>query len=424
MNRLIIVGNGFDLAHGLPTSYSSFLNFIWQEFHQTTTNPLFMELFEIDEMHLSTNGLSYQDYKDFCSKMKFNYRSSNYMFKDSHYGSTSFNLFYRNTLSFDEDYKKVFSFKNKFFELITVRQAINWVDIENSYYQVLISLITGEGKYMHIGTVKQLNEEFTSIKNLLEYYLTEKIEKKYQLSTSYSHCESILSLFEYKFKNLKSQYNEDNPFYLEFPPDYRKKLEDFDYLFSEGYIDKSNSAYENLFLDFNYTSNVENYVTNLNFKNSRFFGESSHIQIHGQLNDVINPINFGFGDEMDDHYKFLENTNDNDFLENIKSFMYLNNSNYRKLLNWIEADDYQIYIMGHSCGLSDRTLLNTLFEHNNCKSIKIFYYKGKDGSDNFKELSQNISRHFNKKSLMRQKVVDKTLSLPLPQNVRYDKKTI
>ena len=29
MNKLFIVGNGFDLAHGLPTSYSHFLNDFW-----------------------------------------------------------------------------------------------------------------------------------------------------------------------------------------------------------------------------------------------------------------------------------------------------------------------------------------------------------------------------------------------------------
>jgi hypothetical protein len=57
--------------------------------------------------------------------------------------------------------------------------------------------------------------------------------------------------------------------------------------------------------------------------------------------------------------------------------------------------------MGYSCGLSDRTLLNTIFEHNN-RSIK-FYYETKDDNgvvikDNYTEIIQNISRHFNKKN--------------------------
>jgi hypothetical protein len=71
--------------------------------------------------------------------------------------------------------------------------------------------------------------------------------------------------------------------------------------------------------------------------------------------------------------------------------------------------------MEHSCGLSDRTLLNTIFEHNNCRSIKVFYHQKKNGTDNYTEIIQNVSRHFNKKKLMREKIVNKTLCQPLPQ---------
>ena len=30
MNRLILIGNGFDLAHGLKTSYNDFINWYWE----------------------------------------------------------------------------------------------------------------------------------------------------------------------------------------------------------------------------------------------------------------------------------------------------------------------------------------------------------------------------------------------------------
>ena len=30
MNRLVIIGNGFDLAHGLPTRYADFITWYWQ----------------------------------------------------------------------------------------------------------------------------------------------------------------------------------------------------------------------------------------------------------------------------------------------------------------------------------------------------------------------------------------------------------
>ena len=31
MNRIILIGNGFDLAHGLPTSYKDFINWYWNK---------------------------------------------------------------------------------------------------------------------------------------------------------------------------------------------------------------------------------------------------------------------------------------------------------------------------------------------------------------------------------------------------------
>jgi hypothetical protein len=69
--------------------------------------------------------------------------------------------------------------------------------------------------------------------------------------------------------------------------------------------------------------------------------------------------------------------------------------------------------MGHSCGISDRTLLNTIFEHKNCSSIKIFYHKMEDGTDNYSDVARNISRNFTNKPLMRKRVVNKTECKPL-----------
>ena len=69
--------------------------------------------------------------------------------------------------------------------------------------------------------------------------------------------------------------------------------------------------------------------------------------------------------------------------------------------------------MGHSCGKSDRTLLNTLFEHRNCVSIKPYYYQKPNGTDNYIELVQNISRNFTDMKLMRDRVVIKPYTEPL-----------
>ena len=139
--------------------------------------------------------------------------------------------------------------------------------------------------------------------------------------------------------------------------------------------------------------------------------------IHGDLNNPDSII-FGYGDELDEDYKDLLKQSDNECLRNIKSIKYLESGKYRNLLQFIESAPYQVYIMGHSCGNSDRTLLNTLFEHKNCVSIKPYYYQKDDGSDNYLEIAQNICRNFTDMKLMRDRVVNKMFCEPLSQYIK------
>jgi hypothetical protein len=174
----------------------------------------------------------------------------------------------------------------------------------------------------------------------------------------------------------------------------KKKLND------DSFKNEYCKPYETLILNFNYTKTAENLYLSNEEKNYKV------INIHGELNSTQNPIIFGYGDELDDDYKKIEKLQDNDFLENIKSIQYHKTRNYRELLTFIESEPYQVFVMGHSCGNSDRTLLNTLFEHENCISLKVFYRKFEDGTDDYSNLIRNISRNFNDKQRMRDVVVD------------------
>ena len=167
-----------------------------------------------------------------------------------------------------------------------------------------------------------------------------------------------------------------------------------------------------LFLNFNYTKTDSPYH---GYVRSWSSSEPDSIYIHGLLNDKDNPIIFGYGDELDENYKELERANDNLFLQNIKSVRYLFTNNYTRLSSFVESALYQVYIFGHSCGNSDRTLLHYLFEHPNCVSIKPFYYKNGDGQDNYMDIASNITRAFNDKHALRTKVVNHSDCEALPQ---------
>ncbi|OYQ31850.1 hypothetical protein CHU92_15250 [Flavobacterium cyanobacteriorum] len=288
-----------------------------------------------------------------------------------------------------------YCFKNTFFSKICdTRAIINWVDIENEYYKLLKECL----KKRENTQVKKLNEEFEDVKKLLEQYLIEEVEEKYILSVS----DNVSDIF--KKKNYDHKEAER----------FLKELQSVDSKIYEAKIQNpllTGTAFKIdtiKFLNFNYTSLLSTSILNLE---KNIFKE---IQIHGKLNDPNNKVNFGFGDEMDDDYGAIEKKDDNEYLKNIKSFAYLNTSNYKKTIDFLELDKFQVYIMGHSCGLSDRILLNKIFEHKNCCSIKIYYHKNGD-NDNYTDIAQNISRHFNKKEMMRERIVNKTLCEPLPQ---------
>ena len=97
---------------------------------------------------------------------------------------------------------------------------------------------------------------------------------------------------------------------------------------------------------------------------------------------------------MDPYYEKIERLNSNVFLQNIKSFGYLKTQNYRALASFIHSGIYSVSIMGHSCGLSDRILLSTIFQHANCKGIRIYYHKKNESENDFFEKTMEISRHF------------------------------
>lgn len=80
---------------------------------------------------------------------------------------------------------------------------------------------------------------------------------------------------------------------------------------------------------------------------------------------------------MDDDYQIIEKLDDNEYLKFFKSFQCFQNNCYDNFLREIDHEKFQVCILGHSCGLSDRVLLNTIFEHENCRSIKIYYHQKK-----------------------------------------------
>ncbi|RZJ86333.1 MAG: hypothetical protein EOO20_18505 [Chryseobacterium sp.] len=342
MKRLIIVGNGFDLAHGMKTSYSDFILwcvrkiFLQTNPNSTTLHPL-MTVEQGSYFDTRVEQFSFDDFLTF-------YHDSDHALSHRPYS---------------------FRIPNSFMKRVILHcRDCRWVDIETEFYDELKRIQRIEANHKKEKELNDLNEAFAVLQVLLEEYL--------------------LTLPTVSI----------NP---EFTDRFQENFQDTDFLPDAKFEPVPESI---LVLSFNYTELVSK-VDGV--------GKIKVTHIHGQLASEKNPMIFGFGDELDDSYKPFELEKARGFFRYIKSFGYFQANHYRDLVRFIESDEYQVDVVGHSCGLSDRTMLNMIFEHKNCKSVRLFYYR------NFRNLVEDISRHFTDKQRMRRLIVPYERSIPMPQ---------
>lgn len=421
MNRIILIGNGFDLAHGLKTGYGDFIYWYWRQ--------KFAECYS-GTTHIPNDNLVLDSFQN---ELKQNQEYSEFDFLITPPQNSL-----KKILSTDHSMSKI---ATVFLDLISRRiEQKGWVDIENEYYRLIKyyalqskrksiipdSDLGGRPAYCNPLT---LNENLSCLQKILLEYLKEvtknasslpvltgsmKEPVRYdEIAVSKQHlyreyCDSMLSQPSSSLRFHWHKFRKDDAnCFIEFES-FKRQLENLEKnkdseapKFPEHLVFPERI----LLLTFNYTS-----ISDLYLEDNNPYIEINHI--HGRL-DTPESVIFGYGDELDEDYLEIRNLNENEYLKNIKSIKYLETPNYRSLLSFIESSPYQIYIWGHSCGNSDRTLLNTLFEHKNCISIKPFYYRKSNGTDNYLEIIQNISRNFTDMKLMRDIVVNKSLCRPL-----------
>ena len=375
MNRLVIIGNGFDIAHGLKTSYKNFINWYWDKrldgFAGNTTKvseDCLCKLTILDDTYVSCwNVFAFQNsyFKDIFGRRKY---SGFEVILEMHKHPETFRL----------------EFSDFLMTILDSIETKGWVDIEEDYYHLLKKCAE---KPTFRADAKNLNEQLSYLQEkLIEYLCSIEIpESKGNINRDLADniCVEDLSIAGKVLAKEMGQIEFDTNSF----DDNRYREEHFSGITPE----------RTMLLCFNYTATAKLYGQDYGYIVN---------YIHGELEHPENII-FGYGDELDKKYQGILEKNDNELLNKIKSIKYLESKCYHKMLDFLMAAPFQVLIMGHSCGNSDRTLLNTIFEHENCISIKPFYHKWDDGSDNYLELVQNISRNFTNMKLFRDRVVNK-----------------
>jgi len=356
INKLILIGNGFDLAHGLKTSFSHFLD----DYEDTVIGNL-------------TNSKEYSDEFIIC-KINSNYTVDDVLKAIVGVPGDKLKFLKKRKII------SLYSQSELFLNITRSNAKKKWVDIEVEFFD----FISNPNEPQDVTKIIKANAHFTVLRNYLIKYLEKEVSRN-------------KPPIEY---DLFHQFIEK----IQIKDCIQKSIE-------------QNSPPSNVhFLNFNYTNTLEKYLTE--FKSLRPDITFDNNYIHGALN--VNSVNkrppiFGFGDEIDKKYQNFEERRDNHAFEHMKSFKYLEGINYRQMLEFVDSNLFQVTIFGHSCGISDRTLLKTIFEHPNCISIKPYYYEGRNEKNDFTEKTYAISRCFEDKKLLRAKVVNFEYCSPMAQ---------
>lgn len=289
--NVIIIGNGFDLAHGLKTSYTDFLFYVYKT-------------------------------PSIRNKFIFNYENIDAYTKDKESFIEKIKLITRNYPG-----TKKIKFKNYLFELFQIECVEkNWCDIEELYFNTL-------KQEKNIEHVKTINENFLDFKNEFLNYM-----KLIELT-----CPKIEA--------------------------YKKFFDNFN---------------NNTFIfNFNYTNTYSQYITPFS---------TTCIDLHGQINNSVNNPVFGYSLTDENYDDFRNKFNDSTYEENIKNRDYIISNSYQRFYDTFRLFDnhsIKVYILGHSCSISDQKILYEIFSHNAFSKVTIFKY---GDSNIFKKYFDNLNK--------------------------------
>lgn len=347
MTDLLIVGNGFDLYHGLPTRYIDFLKFIsyWSIFWDNYNGEAKAQVCTPFRVKLSEqNEIIEESMRDFASHQGY-YKYEHLEFIDSHIDNLWIQYFLKKQLS-----------------------SVNWIDFEGEIYNVLklveeyYSEFIPEMRKRNDAPIKYIPGDMSTVinifkKNCPEEYIdftqgiisrrdTEKDKlknnKEMLLSTMKRELDDLIKCLDYYLLDFVSNIKVEQ---------YSEQIKELSYI--------------NL-LNFNYTYTYASVYGKNNLR--------EHHRIHGDCleEDMV----LGIPDES------FPSTLDYIYFQKYFQRIQKRTGNYYK--SWItepnarekslEDVPINVFIMGHSLADSDKGILKEIFMNDFVCKITIFYH--------------------------------------------------
>lgn len=355
MKQVLIVGNGFDIAHGLPTSFKDFSKYLLEEILIPDLRQFVLETGKSDYY---TDGI-----REICNQHLFpvgyntNYSLDGVLINLSKEGFKE--ALFDNKMIFLEH------LKNNFLSKLYREEDEFWFDVESTYYDLLRNIPNTHDVSSHKRQVLRLNEDLKQVKNLLQEYLG-------TLNVNYES--SVSNFIEKLFRNFEKEGNGNNI----------------------------------VVIDFNYTGTIRSF---------NIMGYE-HYQIHGALDtDII----FGWGNDKDEDYIEIKDLKDDDFLTNFKTHHYLKNNYYQLIHHSLIRikEKFNIHILGHSLGLTDKSLLKEIFESENCEKIYLYLRSDKFSLEPTTSKQIDVENEYTKLTMAISRIIDDQMARVKVVNMLY-----
>lgn len=321
-NNILIIGNGFDLAHKLPTKYINFLDF----------------MLYIEQVKNNRNDPKLEYIKNILNSVDFNIEKSEEIYLKSK-KNIWINYF-----------KKIREVKKE-------KLGENWIDLELEISNVIKSL----------DLLKYINEENIDRKDKdIKMYDNKYCDTYYDFFTLYANDYNLINNFKYQdAKKVIESINKDLIDFIElfeiYLSDVIEKIE-----INERLIDLKDIEFCKI-LSFNYT-NTFNRIYDKN-------NNCDYDYIHGKVNNSKNNLILGIDEYLDEDKKNIKL----DFIMFKKYFQRIYKKSVCKYKEWIDTtkkvnyEIYDLYIYGHSLDITDKDILCDLILSERIKQITIFY---------------------------------------------------
>lgn len=335
--NILIIGNGFDLAHKLPTKYGQFLDFIKFINDLVISQGKASKLNPEEELEFSKLDKGVQNYLDeVLNGEDRQINENNIISKD-----TGVRLKYiENMIELSKNNLWV-----KWFQINTEIDS-NWIDFEAEISRV-VQTVEKIIKQPH----RSSEEQSVFIANLVSVFLDDLI---------YSKNEETDKLDKFKTRTLNDLNNLIKCFEI--------YLEDCVRKIDKGVL--SPDIYDlkvDCLLSFNYT---DTYQRLYSCKNSNI----EYDYIHGKSKiDYKDPNNMVLG--IDDYLTGEERFSNTNFVEFKKYYQRLYKKTGCKYKKWIEDKNktHDVYIFGHSLAMTDKDVLSEFINKPNTRII-IYYF--------------------------------------------------